>query len=105
MRFTADGTTNRSIGVGMRSTAVGTLLQSPGISAAVTTWYSNRDDGYLNVPLASSRTPDGLPWTVGALNDLRVAIADADSNARPLMDWSLSLLALALAFRKTRRPV
>lgn len=93
MRFTADGTTNRSIGVGMRSTAVGTLLQSPAISAAVTTWYSNRDDGYLNVPLASSRTPDGLPWTVTALNDLRIAIADADSNARPLMVTSVYAFA------------
>jgi hypothetical protein len=93
MRFTADGTTNRSIGVGMRATSAGMLLQSAGISAAVTTWYSNRDDGYLNVPLAASRTPEGGQWTFGALNDLRVAIADADSNARPLMVTSVYAFA------------
>ena len=69
----------------MRVGLSGTLLQSPGISAATTTFKSNRDDGYLNVPLVSSRTPDGLAWNDVALSDLRIGIQDADSNARPLM--------------------
>lgn len=83
-RFSADGTTNRSIGVTLRAGAAGALASSPGVSAAVTSWYSNRDDGYLNVPLVAARTPEGQPWTAAALDDLRIGVVDADNNARVL---------------------
>lgn len=92
MRFAADGTTNRSIGVGLRAGG-GALLQSSPVAATAITWYSNRADGYLNVPLAASRTPEGLPWSQAALDDLRIAVADADSNARPLMVTSVYAFA------------
>ena len=85
LRFAADGTTARSVGVRLRSSPAGTLLQSPGVPAATTTFKSNRDDGYLNPPLVASRTPEGLPWTSAALAGLVIGIEDADSNARPLM--------------------
>lgn len=85
LRFSGDGTTNRSVGVSMRVGDAGTLLQSAGGSAAITTFRSNRDDGYLNPPLVTSRTPEGLPWNDAALADLRIGLQDADSTARPLM--------------------
>ena len=69
----------------LRSSPAGTLLQSPGVPAATTTFKSNRDDGYLNPPLVASRTPEGLPWTSAALAGLVIGMEDADSNARPLM--------------------
>ncbi|MDP1823527.1 MAG: hypothetical protein Q8L48_09800 [Archangium sp.] len=88
-RFNGTGTTNRSLGVSVRSSAAGAQALSPGLAANVVGWYTNRSDGYLNVPLAASRTPEGAPWTAASLDTMRIGVFDADSVARPVQATSV----------------
>lgn len=84
-RFRGDNTTNRAVGVSLRSGPGGMLAQSADLSAATLAWRSNRFDGYLNVPLVASTTPEGVPWTGTSLSTMQLGLFDADSVARPVL--------------------
>lgn len=88
LRYSGDGTTNRSIAV-LQQVGAGLLEQSISVSAATTNWVTNRDDGYLNILYVTLFSPEGQPWNAATLDDLRVGIIDGDSQARPLRVTSL----------------